>query len=89
MGKYLDFYKECIMSGRIPSMQRPQADGGLCGVFGTRIMYVFTPTNDDCDEYDVCTWSYFASDPGWPRILGFGPTRQNIVLLLAAMNGEL
>jgi hypothetical protein len=92
MGKYLDFYKKCMESGKIPHRHVDGNDGGLCGVLGSDTMDLFIPTHADCVEYNVSCYGYFASDNKYgsffKRALDFGPTRQNIILFLAAMNNE-
>jgi hypothetical protein len=85
--KYLKFYQECLDSGRMP-------DAGLCICLGKRKMEIFQPIGREVNYYDgVLTGLYWASDvnPGdsFARHYGFSPTRQNIVLFLAAMNNEL
>jgi hypothetical protein len=92
MGKYIDFYKKCMESGKIPHRHVDGNDGGLCGVLGSDTMDLFIPTHADCVEYNVSCYGYFASDNKYgsffQRALDFGPTRQNIILFLAAMASE-
>jgi len=82
---YLPFYYECIETGYIPRL-------GLCSIFGIDQSFrLLCPTSDDYDQlqedglpmvyWGKGGWEYSASD--------FSPLRQNIVLFMAAMNGEL
>lgn len=86
-GKYLKFYEECMENGKIP-------ESGLCkcldGVdlfrpYGSEITELFTTEN---------SFPYWGSGLPWfadssSLWYGFTPLRQNIVLFLAAINGEL
>lgn len=88
MGKYLDFYNECV---------KEQRCNFLCHVF-TSEMYgkeddplfaLFLPNDEELDRHyadGYCSraWGVHQDDPSDL----FSPLRQNIVLLLAAMNGE-
>jgi hypothetical protein len=92
--KYLDFYKKCMETGSMPKSSLNGMNNGLCGNFGEKVMEIFEPTIENCREYNVVSWGYWAADRKVDEnpdywCTGFGPTRQNIVLLLAAMNGEL
>lgn len=87
MGKYLNFYNKSMSSMSFKEVRRFGNTGGLCSYF--KKMEIFTPTDSDCDEYNVRAWGFFGSDKGYGYELGFGPTRQNFVLFLAAMNNEL
>lgn len=84
--KYLKYYKAWMKTGRI--QDHPQlklGQGGLCNALGSNAMGIFT------ESYN--TLSYWAADyenDSFDEIqYGFNPLRQNIVLLLAAINGEL
>lgn len=92
--KYLKLYYEWMKTGRITDQIGAQGSGGLCN---TEIQYealkIFTPELGDSVVPGLMS-SYWASDStNLADIQGngyaFGPTRQNIVLLLAAMNNEL
>lgn len=79
-----------MKTGRIPYIDSGKTSGGLCSIFSETEL--FEPTKEDCWEYRVETWGYWGVD--FPSSVincqtSFGPTRQNIVLLLAAINGEL
>lgn len=87
--KYLKFYNECMKSGHIPFKSSAGNVNGLCGNFGDKVMDIFRPTGKDCITYNVCPGGYWARDEWERQAIDFGPTRQNIVLFLAAMNGEL
>jgi len=84
--KYYDFYVQCMLDGE----KLPKYLDGLCEVFGEDDKYLslFTPTYEDCIEYGVYTWFYWADD-GFTKASYFGETRQTIVLFLAAMHEEL
>ena len=88
MGKYLNFYKERIKTGRI--------EDGLCNYFDNdEEIDLMRPTSEDFDKlYDErrCT-TYWASglhedvpyhEIHWP----FTPLRQTVVLFMAALAGE-
>lgn len=87
--KYLKFYYECMVSGLIPESRLDGYDNGLCGNLGKEAMSPFVPTMEDCNDYHVVGYGYWARDHENISSLSFGPTRQNIVLFLAAMNNEL
>jgi hypothetical protein len=86
---YLNLYKESLACRMIPIGCKDGQDRGLCGLLGKDVMEIFTPSKEECSIYNVYSWGYYASDFGYDLQRGFGPTRQNMVLLLAAMNGEL
>lgn len=88
MGKYLNFYKERIKTGRI--------EDGLCNYFvNSEELDLMYPTDEDFDmllDENLCT-TYWASGMHedtpyrgihWP----FTPLRQTIVLFMAALAGE-
>lgn len=96
MGKYLDFYKKCMEVGTLDSFRVPGACiGGLCS----------TIANDGVTEWfnpDVkgrlrgAYWGYCNTLHEYEgmntfeeRAYSFTPLRQNMILLLAAMNDEL
>jgi hypothetical protein len=87
--KYLDFYKKCMVRGCMPFATKDNQMGGLCGNFGKDVVKIFTPTESDCTRYVIGSPSYFLSDTFCGHSTSFGVTRQNAVLLLAAMNNEL
>jgi hypothetical protein len=92
--KYLKFYKDCMATRRMPKKHKGGNVGGLCGNFGTEVMDIFEPTWEDQLNYNVSIGGYFGIDPhemynGGSVATKFTDTRQNMVLLLAAMNGEL
>ena len=86
--KYLPLYYKWIKTGAIDK-------NGLCNVFGEwnavqrkweyhdKLFKLMIPT------FYTNSTDYWAADDDYGKIFGFGPTRQNILLLLAAMNGEL
>lgn len=81
--KYLPFYNKCIKSGKIP-------DWGLCYSFhGNSFFQLIDPENGRHESY----WGYSESVSDYVDYVSvrteFTPLRQNIVLLMAAMNNEL
>lgn len=87
IGKYLKFYHRCAKTGTVPGLN------GLCQNFEKEKYFnkkfeLFIPTKDEKEK--LFAGAYWAEDDN-PMFLGefFGPTRQNIVLLMAAMNNEL
>ena len=87
--KYLEFYEKCMEAGHLIAInggyQRPF---GLCAALEDPALDLFEPTYDDCEQYGVRTWWYWA-DPNDDSEGVLNEMRQNIVLFLAAMNGEL
>lgn len=84
--KYLPLYKEWMERGSLPK-------GGLCCCFeyddrAYNLLMIFHPTEEECSEYGhgIGWWGRVRYVEG---ITEFTDTRQNIVLLMAAMNGEL
>lgn len=63
---------------------------GLCYytdyTLSERLLKLFKPTADEMWEHFYGRSLYWGRDE---ETFKFGPTRQNIVLLMAAMNGEL
>lgn len=100
--KYLALYKKWLESGRIGttgvSRDGTLSYNGMCDLFrGDKLFELLTPTYRDKHELmeegqcDVWWGSEMdriksCSEEGWSS---FTPLRQNIVLLMAAMNGEL
>lgn len=92
---HLEYYKECLetgyLKGRLDSY-RNHYRNGLCYEkdIDKKLLALFTPTEADCLKYYVDAEAYWASDVKGPtEDSEFGPTRQNIVLFIAAMKGEL
>jgi hypothetical protein len=74
--KYLRFYEECMRAGRMPK-------SGLCSsIMAQELRELFQPES-------VQWYDYWASEDWGEDTFVFNETRQTIVLLLAAMNGEL
>lgn len=83
-GKYLKFHFECLKNGGIPQK-------GLCFCGMGELFELMHPIVEDIEElkrHDLpCTWW---ARGGWEYTISeYTPLRQNIVLLMAAMNGEL
>jgi hypothetical protein len=84
---YLEFYYKYAEPGILPKH-------GLCSCFGEQAMILFNPD-------DFMPWDYWAYSGARGSLttdlivlrdkigLTFCPLRQNIVLLMAAMSGEL
>jgi hypothetical protein len=80
--KYLKLYYEWMESERIPT-------NGLCSYFGTtdELFSLIDPDRGECLIYWGHEEEFLVSmDRTWHE---FTPLRQNVVLLMAAMNGEL
>ncbi len=88
--KYLTFYNKCIKDGKMPHE-------GLCRCFPSdKKLDLLTPkTVNEFPFYsnpDSIKWAYWAADgegSGYQSDFKFTPLRENIVLLMAAMNNEL
>jgi hypothetical protein len=90
--RYLPLYEEWMENGSIPGE-------GLCGSLdkeGQELLKNFVPTNEDEnvlmeDDYSIEYWGSGLkySDDVIEKMYSFTPLRQTIVLLMAAMNGEL
>lgn len=84
-GSYLDFYRQCMNTGRTP-------DGGLCRTFHDHEFFRLIDPDDGGWNY---YWGYdgeLSLHTGIEEMslaYEFTPIRQNVVLLMAAMNGEL
>ena len=85
--KYLSYYEEWAKEGRMPN-------SGLCQIFGYDPLFtLMTPSEEDFEEMEnkrlpTIFWGKGDYDDRWING-GFSPLRQNIVLFMAAMNGEL
>lgn len=85
--KYLPFYYEWIKTGKM-------SDDGLCYIFGQDYLFkLFIPNPEEELELErnllpTIFWGKGTID-GLYNGGGFSPLRQNIVLLMAAMNNEL
>jgi hypothetical protein len=88
MENYLQLYNAWATTGRIPT-------NGLCAYFGSKheLFSLFFPGNDHMQHY----WGYDGEDSDHSHLDMdyddiaelFTEYRQNIVLFMAAMNGEL
>lgn len=86
MGKYLDKHFELTKKG--------YTDNGLCyeKVDGEELstnpkFIMLTPSDEE--RWDGGYSAYWADDYENDDVCQYGPTRQNIVLFMAAMNNEL
>lgn len=90
MGKYLDFHNQCVSIGEIPN-------SGLCANFGGESFFELLCPGDLLDEASY--WGFDGNDRHIGNDYGgdmfhdvfrlYTPLRQNIVLLMAAINNEL
>lgn len=91
---YLNFYFQCKLTGYIPYQEAFGCSGGLCGLFGDDEFFnLLEPHSDELET--TAHWGYWGCD-GMDiddckvnRDIIFTPLRQNIVLLMAALNDEL
>lgn len=85
MGKYLKFYEKCMKNKTVPGCN------GLCQNFeDDKLFDIISPTREEiCINNFGAYWAEDDKDFDYWGREHFGPTRQNIVLLMAAMNGEL
>jgi hypothetical protein len=89
---YLDFYKECLKTRRLPR-------SGLCVCLGGDFKSVFMPDEAHPTYGHLWHWAYNGemyedwdclSISTQTRIeYNFSPLRQNMVLFMAAVNNEL
>lgn len=93
---HLEYYKECLETGLLKGenlsyLAMLPHRNGLCYEpdIDKDLLTMFTPTVDDCIKYNVKDDNYWAADKEIDSGEDFGPTRQNIVLFIAAMKGEL
>lgn len=85
---YLELYKKCCKLGRLP-------DHGLCSCIyieigrgnGIEFKYLFNPLFNS--NIKPISKFYWGADDYYNLLFDFGPTRQNMLLLMAAMNDEL
>lgn len=82
--RYLKFYFEWVEDGVLPH------GNGLCQLFnGDEFFDLIDPEFGDMNSYWGCDDYERGSNYRSETANVFGPLRQNIVLLMAAMNGEL
>lgn len=89
--KYLEFHYECLKTGNLPT-------NGLCRCLGESNIEIMVPTNDDLNRlkeeklpigYWGCDNIDWTDNYDYDYLTNYTPLRQNIVLFIAAMNGEL
>jgi hypothetical protein len=83
IGKYLTFHFKALADGKMPTR-------GLCNAFkNDKLLLLFDPEHGDCHTY----WATDGDNPcsviRRANAEKYGNLRQTIVLLMAAMNGEL
>lgn len=90
--KYLKLYEEWIDSGLLPG------GNGLCRLFRGDPMWELMEPPEEVRRKLVAWWASGKTEDQWRKASdkgkrkieeGFTGIRQNIVLLMAAMNGEL
>lgn len=94
MGKHLDFYKECMKTGKLPEADACNSNpwGGLCQasdkkIISKELLNLFEPLD--------CTFGWWGVGDKQikytllERLEAFTPLRQTIVLFMAAINNEL
>lgn len=80
---YLDLYYKWMETGKLPEY-------GLCSIFlHDDIFNLIDPENGEGITYWGCDEFELGVEYRCETANVFGPLRQNIVLLMAAMNGEL
>lgn len=83
---YLDFYKKCMETGRIP-------DNGLCNCFESQLFeYVKPLLNERQFGYPHNYWAFGEDTTNLVSLevaQRFTPLRQTIVLFMACLNNEL
>lgn len=93
--KYLAIYYKWINAGKMMGVEcryHPEKTSGLCDAFrDDELFELINPTDQDVYELEkeglnTFCWASGSSDCCFHE---FTPLRQNIVLLMAAMNGEL
>jgi hypothetical protein len=95
--KYLPLYYKWIKEGKLPGYGLCFSFGDLDGQYVRQHdpISIFEPLNDEeyspLKEYKLwqCFWAADGETNGRHLMGKFTPLRQNIVLLMAAMNGEL
>lgn len=85
--KYLPLYEKWVKAGKIP-------ENGLCDIFENDSLFsLIDPERGVPETYwgydDIQEEHHQLKIPIMELWYGFTPLRQNIVLLMAALNGEL
>ena len=100
MGKYLNIYYKCMKTGKLPEKYEGYPCSGLCEVFNTYLGYANGDRKDwefKEDKHDPYFFIMYnpskrtkVNNSYWGGKEGeFTPLRQNIILFMAAMSGEL
>lgn len=91
--KHLTLYLKFLKTGELENHPKARTNGGLCsiGINTKELIELFRP-----DSYGNCYWAYGEKwtkkdEESRMKVLSheFTPLRQNILLLMAAMNNEL
>jgi hypothetical protein len=95
MSKHLDFYYKCLRAGRMPLEKLGLCGCATAGLISYSSLQLFIPSDDEEYELDNSRYCsiYWASglkvtSSEWDLMYDFTPLRQNIVLLMACLNGE-
>lgn len=88
MGRFLEFHKQCLETGKLPEIK----GGGLCWTLGYETVKIFEPS--PYDNLGMGDPSYWGSGLSYTATLSelafsYTPLRQTIVCFLAAMNNEI
>ena len=89
---YLELYKKWAETGRMENRPDANGDGGLCNtVIPRSALEIFVPDYSDAENIPICNvyWAALTDDFTWRTWYKFNEFRQNIVLLLAAMEDQL
>lgn len=92
--KHLDFYYECLEKNRLP--HKGLCNCALTGLISPGLLIHFIPDSEELFSLGMngLSQGWWASDveflgDTFTKEYGFSELRQNIVLLMAAMNNEL
>lgn len=87
--KYLPLYFKWMKSGKIPYVYGENSQGGLCSIYeNNKLFALFIPYS--CELKTAPTYGYWGCDGFRKRdSTTFTPLRQNILLFMACMAGEL
>jgi len=90
--KYIDIYNKFVLSGKLENHPTSCLNGGVCGALPRTKLREFCELFKP-DYYDHAYWGYPYKFPERgsqdKAVYGFNPLRQNMILLMAAMNNEL
>jgi hypothetical protein len=95
--KHLDYYKRCMLTGYLEGVHPQLPFGGLCRAAASQVIdskifrELIVPSYKEREKLskEGKSSSYWASGHVSARPCEFTPLRQTIVLLMAAIKGEL